>query len=130
MSVLLSKKHGVNPSLMQCVVCGKDTGVALLGKIKGDAEAPRHIPDVEPCDDCKKELERHKKIGFVLLRVFDEAEGAKTSPWLYFQGYQVMKREAAERIFGDMDLSKGMAWVSDSVARQIGLPELKENNNE
>lgn len=52
-SIELSPKYGVNPSLLQCPVCHKDTGIALLGKLKGDAEAPKYMNEL--CDDCKKE---------------------------------------------------------------------------
>lgn len=34
--VTLSKKHGLNPSMAVCPICGKAESVALLGHIKGD----------------------------------------------------------------------------------------------
>lgn len=43
MGIHLSKKHGVNPSIEICAVCGKGIGVALLGRLKNDAEAPREV---------------------------------------------------------------------------------------
>lgn len=53
-SITLSPKYGVNPSVLHCFICGKETGVALLGKLKGDAEAPHNISDPnEICDDCR-----------------------------------------------------------------------------
>ncbi len=52
-SIELSPKHGINPSLMKCFICGKDTGIALLGKLKDDAEAPKEIYN-DLCDECKK----------------------------------------------------------------------------
>ena len=53
-SIKVSPKHGVNPSLETCFWCGKEMGVALLGRLKGDAEAPRHVClGLEPCNDCK-----------------------------------------------------------------------------
>ena len=54
MSIKLSKKHGVNPTLLICPICKKDVGIGLLGRLKGDAEAPRQMYG-ELCDDCKKE---------------------------------------------------------------------------
>ena len=52
--ITLSPKHGVNPTLIRCFWCGGDMGVALLGKLKGDAEAPREtVLNLEPCDKCK-----------------------------------------------------------------------------
>ena len=62
-SIKLSPKHGVNPSILHCFICGKETGLVLLGKLKGDAEAPHDISDSnELCDDCKKALEKGKFI--------------------------------------------------------------------
>ena len=55
MGIVLSKKHGVNPSLIVCPVCGKDMAIALFGKLKDDAEAPIKVKGNELCDDCKKE---------------------------------------------------------------------------
>lgn len=51
----LSPKHGVNPALMMCWWCQKEaTGVALLGLMRGDAEAPREFfADYQPCEKCK-----------------------------------------------------------------------------
>lgn len=55
MAIRFSKKHGVNPSLEVCFWCGEPMGVALLGKLKGDAEAPREIcTGYEMCDKCKE----------------------------------------------------------------------------
>lgn len=54
-SIRVSEKHGVNPTLGICAFCGKETGeIALLGKLPGDKEAPKHsILSYEPCDECK-----------------------------------------------------------------------------
>lgn len=54
MSVRLSPKHGLNPSLVVCPICGEPTSIALLGRLKKDAEAPRSIKDVHLCDKCKQ----------------------------------------------------------------------------
>lgn len=40
-NIILSEKHGVNSSITVCPICGKEIGIALLGKLKGDEEAPR-----------------------------------------------------------------------------------------
>lgn len=50
--ITLSKKHGLNPSMVVCPICGKAENVALLGHIKGDREAPRYIQG-DICDECK-----------------------------------------------------------------------------
>lgn len=67
--IRLSEKHGVNPSLIVCMLCGKETGaIALLGKLKGDAEAPKYIHTGDICDNCKKKLEDEKQRVFVNLK--------------------------------------------------------------
>lgn len=50
-----SKKHGLNPSIMICPICGKDMCIACFGRLKGDAEAPKQIQADSPCDECNKE---------------------------------------------------------------------------
>ena len=66
--LVLSEKHGVNASVMKCFYCGKDMGVALLGRLKDDVEAPREcVLNYEPCDDCKKYMEE----GIIVIGVKD-----------------------------------------------------------
>lgn len=68
-SIKLSPKHGVNPSILHCFICGKEIGVALLGKQKDDKEAPRDITNPnELCDDCLKQIKEGNKF---LLEVKD-----------------------------------------------------------
>lgn len=59
-NITLSKEHGLNPSLMHCPICGKDTGIAVFGKLKGDVKAPTHVIGNEPCDECKDKLNNGK----------------------------------------------------------------------
>lgn len=60
--IILSKEHGVNPSITMCPVCGKETGIALLGKLKDDAKAPPYMIG-DPCDDCQKKFDE----GYVAI---------------------------------------------------------------
>ena len=71
----LSEKHGVNPSMLCCPVCGKEYGVALLGKLKGDEEAPMRIIGNELCNDCKAKAGEDK----VYLLAIDERNIPKKS---------------------------------------------------
>ena len=57
--VTLSKKHGLNPSMVVCPICGKAERVALLGHIKGDEEAPRYIQR-DICDEYKARVADNK----------------------------------------------------------------------
>jgi len=71
MNLKVSQKHGVNPSLDHCFYCGRSTGIALLGKLPGDKEAPRNIcSNKEPCEECKA----HMKLGVMLVQVGDGGE--------------------------------------------------------
>lgn len=64
--LLVSPKHGVNPSMELCFWCGEVKGIALLGKLKGDAEAPKEIVlNYEPCDKCKELFEQ----GILIVEV-------------------------------------------------------------
>ena len=56
-SILLSKEHGLNPSILKCYVCGGDIGIALLGKLPNDKEAPKECINGELCNNCIKKLE-------------------------------------------------------------------------
>lgn len=57
--IILSKKHGLNPSMVICPICGKEESVAILGHIKGDKEAPRYIQG-DICDECKAKVADNK----------------------------------------------------------------------
>lgn len=51
--IILSKQHGVNPSMALCFFCGEAKGLVMLGKLKDDAKAPREgVYDYQPCDKC------------------------------------------------------------------------------
>jgi hypothetical protein len=109
MSIRISEKHGVNPSLMLCHLCGESMGVALLGRMKGDVEAPRQgVFDYEPCDKCKA----HMKDGIILLQVKDD------DPEYRLGGFVVMKEEAFHRIF-NTEVPKRVALIANEVWQQL-----------
>lgn len=70
-SIRISPKHGVNPMIPRCFFCGGEKNeIALLGKLAGDAEAPKTgwiHGDYEPCDKCKANW----TMGYVLLEADD-----------------------------------------------------------
>jgi hypothetical protein len=70
-SILLSPKHGVNPSVLHCICCGKDYGIAMLGKLKGDEEAPRDMYQ-GLCKDCEGVVNQG---GAMIIEVKDGEEG-------------------------------------------------------
>ena len=63
--IKVSPKHGLNPTIPICFWCGKERGeVALLGRLPGDAEAPKNVVlDYEPCECCRAGMAR----GFTLM---------------------------------------------------------------
>lgn len=61
MSIKLSPKHGLNPTIATCFFCGKDKNELILaGKInRNDDEMPMHtIINYEPCDECKAKMNK------------------------------------------------------------------------
>lgn len=72
-NIILSEKHGVNSSITVCPICGKEIGIALLGKLKGDEEAPRKIIG-DLCDDCISKLGNDK---IYILTIDDQGYGTK-----------------------------------------------------
>lgn len=75
-SIILSQKHGVNPSVTRCICCGKEYGVALLGKLNGDEEAPREIYQ-GLCNECQAVVDQ----GGVLIIEVREGEQGKSNPF-------------------------------------------------
>lgn len=81
-SIRLSEKHGVNPSMCKCFFCGEVKGIALMGKLKGDVEAPHEcIVDYDPCDTCREKM----SLGVTLIEVSQEQPKDKR-PALKAQG--------------------------------------------
>lgn len=59
--------------MLVCPICGKETnGIALLGRLKGDAEAPRYMMDHNPCEECQEHLDKGHRF---LIEVFDGESG-------------------------------------------------------
>lgn len=84
-SITLSPKHGLNPSILQCPICHKDMGIALCGKLKDDAEAPKYM-DGGLCEDCRKKY-------ITILEADEELTGR----------YCFVKREAVDSKFSDAE---------------------------
>lgn len=123
MSIRLSEKHGVNPSVGICFYCGKEDGtVVLLGRLPGDQEAPRQaVFTKEPCAECKE----HMKQGIMLLEVLDGQSG--DNPRRTGRMW-VITEDAARRLFHPEEvvedvLKKRVAFLEESVATKLGLPK-------
>lgn len=102
-SIPVSEKYGVNPSMGVCFWCGQDDGtILLLGRLPGDAEAPRRITaGYGPCAACKVEFAK----GVTLLEVTEHGlhehqQPITRDPDLFPTGrLLVIRDEAVERIF-------------------------------
>lgn len=71
----------------------------------------------QPCDECKKMMKK----GFVLIGVIEEKTEDRKNP--YRSGnLWVIKQDTVDRIFKNIDKSKGMAFIDIKVAEMIGLP--------
>ena len=115
--LILSPKHGVNPSVLHCECCGKDYGVALLGKLKGDAEAPRDIYQGF-CDDCQKVVDQK---GLIIIEVRDGETG--NNP--YRTGRLVgITKDARERMFKDIESS--ICYMEHSMFSQMFDNHIKQ----
>lgn len=75
-----SPKHGLNPTMGQCFWCDGETGeIALLGRLPGDAQAPRRaILSYDPCPACRSRWE-----GNVAIIEVVEADASSAQPPLY-----------------------------------------------
>lgn len=130
MNLKLSPKHGLNPCIPRCYYCGKDKNeVLLLGKLKGDVEAPRGaVFNLEPCDECKGFMAQ----GIILISVDDRDVEIEPGPEGLVNprrtgGWVVLKEEAVERIvqppglFSQIKKSR-FSFVPDEAWDVLGLP--------
>lgn len=127
MSIRLSDKHGVNPSLSVCFLCGEDKNeILILGMLPGDKEAPRRsVYNKEPCDKCKSYMKR----GIILISVRNN-ETDMNNPYRT-GGFVVVKDEAVKKIFGPESpaLKIRAAFVEDEVWDKVGLPRGENFNH-
>ncbi len=116
----VSKKHGVNPTMLICPICHHETnGLALLGKLRGDAEAPRYSLDREPCDDCRGVIDAG---GVMLIEVKDGSTGPSPKRTGYVIGVKagVIDENAVDaRRIGFMLESDMKAMMSDLYKQEI-----------
>lgn len=111
--ILLHPKHGLNPSLDICFVCGEAKGIVLLGakskKITGQDDAPRElITSIEPCDACRK-----KYLNDAVLLVECDENNTPSSRFM------IMKDEGVRAAF-NAEVPKGrIALVSNDIFGDI-----------
>lgn len=93
--IILSEKHGVNASVTHCECCGKEIGIALFGKLKGDAEAPRDVY-MGLCDECQSVVDQD---GLMIIEVRDGEKGDNPYRTGRITG---ITKDAKERVFKDI----------------------------
>ena len=126
-SIRLSPKHGVNPSMSRCYMCGGPKNELILaGRLRGpnDKEAPRSaVWNMEPCDQCA----HYMKIGVILISIRD-GEPQTRDPYRTGK-FAVVTEDFCKRVFTEPSqtdvLTKRMAFIEDGVWSMLGLPEEK-----
>ena len=109
MSIKLSKKHGLNPTMNVCFYCGETKELLLLGRLKNDEEAPRTVcTDLEPCDNCKEKFQE----GILLIEVFSKTDTDTTGNYWLVSSEAVNSKEI---------LTKGKAFITIEDAKELGL---------
>lgn len=145
-------KHGLNPSVTRCFWCGKDIGVALLGRLPTDRaekmfgkdndsvkrarrnretemEAPRSIvTDLEPCEGCEV-WKRSSEGVFVIEAAGDEKDPKPTG------SYMLVKDAAIKRMLNpgpllDRVLEKRVMMLDTADYSVIFLPESRDSAKE
>lgn len=95
-SIPLHPKYGLNPTMPQCVVCGKDKGeIALLGNHYKEQAPMKMVLDCEPCKECKA---KYLTVGTLLLGAVKSYVGGREKTDLTGD-LMVLKDEAFEGIF-------------------------------
>lgn len=101
--LILSPKYGLNTTMPVCFFCGKPKNeIALLGKLKGDVEAPREaVLDYIPCEACQKAFGQ----GVLIVGVTKEQPKDKRPPiqgQYYPTGsYVVATEDFVRRLYGE-----------------------------
>lgn len=124
--ILISEKHGVNPTIPICFWCGKEKNeVALLGKLPGDEEAPMNIIiDYEPCDECREKM----KQGITFIEASSSPKIEKQQSiveGIYPSShFVVLKEEICKDMIKDEEmlkqiLEKRIAFVDEDVWNQL-----------
>lgn len=124
MPLLVSKEHGVNPSLSICFFCGGDKNeIILAGRCKEDRKAPHAAAwNYEPCDTCKDYMEKG-----VMVSVVKEGSD-RDNPYRRTGQIHVIKDEAAAEIFNIDPEKTRFVYIEESIAKKVfaNAPNNKE----
>ena len=120
--IKVSPKHGVNPTMVKCYVCGEPTNeIALLGRLPGDAESPHYaVLDKRPCEVCQHWM----KEGVILISVRDGESGDdpyRTGGWCVVKDDAIRTIITPQSVADDI-LEHRTAFVPDAAWDAMGLP--------
>lgn len=123
--IILSEKYGVNPSITHCECCGKEIGIALLGKLKNDEKAPKDVY-VGLCENCQEVVDA----GGVL---FVEVKDGETGDNPYRTGRITgISKQGKERLFSEASdmLNKGpIFYMEESLFSKLFDQEIFKEND-
>lgn len=131
--LILSKKHGVQPTIPLCRYCNKSKNQVLLLGAAGDRLAialgcaDGRMPmntlmpgDYEPCDDCKSK-------GVLILEMTNDKQQPTGSFWLVKEAvFDNLGEDASE--FARHAKSERFCLVTQDTAAQMGLHEASMNH--
>ena len=124
--IRVSEKHGINPSLLICPYCGEDTGVALVGKLPNDAEAPRKMSG-DPCDDCQAKIDK----SIMIIEVDGSSQMPDGRAIGIARTHEFVSKEFLGEKYDEVHKSGGI-YIDTKDWDNIGLPsheDLKEELN-
>lgn len=119
--IRLSPKHGVNPSVTKCFVCGEDDGLALFGRLPKDQEAPRTVClNKDPCPKCHEWMAK----GCILIsvRVGESGDNPyRTGGWVVLKDEAIRRLPVSDTLIANI-LKKRMVYLPDDAWDALGLP--------
>ena len=117
-SIRLSEKHGVNPSIERCFICGKDFGLVLFGRMKNDEEAPREVCLGNVCDECKGIM----KEGVFLIECDQDKSDDSNDPYRTGR-VAALREDAFARMAGSEHpgLKSRVVYVEIGVFEKLGI---------
>lgn len=113
--MLLSKQHGLNPTISLCILCKKEKNeIALLGASYKEAAPMRMVTSIEPCDHCK---EKYLSKGVMLV----EAELNYNHRKIPTGKLAVLKDQAFKKMFNQEVPPRKIIFVEIGVLSKLGI---------
>lgn len=109
--IRLHPKYGLNPTISQCIICGKDMNeIVLLGAACKDRAPMKMITSIEPCDECRK---KYLATGVLLIESDEEKNPT---------GKLAVITDSAFEDFFDVPIpAKKICYVEFGLLKKIGV---------